>query len=350
MNTIFITFLPEIQKYLHTYLHTLYEVSEYHLNRNVEEIVLNETKQSKSITFYQDTKIDVLEFCANNSSKFSEQEKKIVIDLIKQIKDSKVRQVSLIKTLTKFTYDKSINELKNELLDVEPIYKTYNDNVNKLNKIFQDKFSDEHIITFKTTETRYTSNGYYSYNTKGETILGTIDVAVSQLKINEVKISPSNKKYLKEALQIMPDILQNTLTESEYDAKTDNSFVVYCRTNDNEGFLNKNSFYAAFNQAESFPDISKAKRACSSRGVQNYEIFPTSTTFDKSVEKSPHIIRGNVINNILTLQEKQLIQKMMQTQYVKDIEQKIKNYEEILKNNNLLPESNQQKDKKNFKI
>lgn len=350
MSPILITFLPEIQKYLQIYSHSLYKPTEYHLNRNVEEIVLNETKQSKSITFYQDTKIDVLAFCATNSSRFSEQEKNTIIDLINQIKDCKVKQVSLIKTLTKFTYDRPINELKNELLDVEPIYKIYNNNVQKLNKIFQDKFGDENIITFKTKEIRYPTGTYYSYSQKGETILGSIDIKVSHLKINEQKISSSNKKYLKECLQLMPDIVQHTFTEAEYDAKTDNSFVVYCRINDEEGFLNKNSFFAAFNQAESFPDISKAKRACSSRGVKNYEIFPTSTTFDNSVEKSPHIIRGNVINNILTLQEKQLIQKMMQTQYVIDIENKIKEYEKILKDNNLLPETQQAKEKKNFKL
>lgn len=323
-------FLPELQKYLSIHKSQIIQYfSAPHITKR--HYVLNNGEKSDEI-HHTSNHIDLVKNLVKKRN--APENKKIeIIELLDSIRETSVLEVSLIKTLTFFQLgDKSINQLEQAIIDNKSIVDTFNRNVKKINSLLLEVFTPEESIA--TVTESHIRNGYY--NSK-------IDVKefkrpISDFFIPEYSLTASNKSNTKQVLKLIPDILQNCLTIEEYEAKTDNSYVVYCRSNsrDNEGFLNKNNYYAAFNQAESFPDVAKARRACAARGVYDYEIFPVSAKLGDSLYQTQNFVRGDTITKILTIQEKQLMQAVMHSNYVKELEEKIKNYEQLLIDNNLL--------------
>lgn len=336
-------FLPTLQKYLH--VHSLNLIRYFSKPSNIKTyFVLNEGEKSSLINGTYEHIVLLKNLV--QQKKAPDEKKQEALRLLDSIQNTSIVEVSFMKNLTFFTLkNSSISTLEQSITDSKSIIDNFNKTVSSINSLLIDIFGQEKSIIAQSES--YERNYYHSVNSK--TIKKDIPCGINDFFIPYYTLTNTQKSNIKKALTLIPDILKHCITREEYEAKTDNSYIVYCRDGDREGFLNKNSFYAPFNQAESFPDVAKAKRACSARGVPNYEIFPVSAQLGQSFYQTEKLIRGNTINSILTWQEKELVKAVMHSNYVQELEEKIKNYEAMLVSHNLL-EVKDQKPKKVNKL
>lgn len=336
-------FLPTLQKYLSVQSVNL--ITYFSRPGNIKRyFVLQEGEKSLPVTATYEHIVllkNLLQQKKAPAEKLQE-----TLRLLDSIQNTSIVEVSFMKNLTFFTLENfSINSLDQRIVDSKSIIDNFNKTAGSINSLLVEIFGEEKSIIAQSES--YERNYYRSMNSN--IITKDILCGINDFFIPQYTLTNTQKSNIKKTLTLIPDILQHCITREEYEAKTDNSYIVYCRDGDREGFLNKNSFYAPFNQAESFPDVAKAKRACSARGVPNYEIFPVSAQLGQSLHQTENFIRGNTINSILTWQEKELVKAVMHSNYVQELEDKIKNYEAILVSNNLL-EVKAQKPKKVNKL
>lgn len=128
---------------------------------------------------------------------------------------------------------------------------------------------------------------------------------------------------------------------NEEKANSDSAFIVYCEsaTSDQNGFLNKDSRFGTLNEADLFYDEAKAKRSIAARGAADldWSIWEIGLKVKKlKQQKSDHTPSGP-ISQIIARQEKADLEEFFKTQHYENLNKKLISYEQILKDNNLLP-------------
>lgn len=209
----------------------------------------------------------------------------------------------------------------------------YNKDIDKLNEFITKNFKGEQI---ESVTTDY-------YNRKTFTKTQITNFLFSKYNLNKNNIT--KYKYL---LNNLEEFKNSQKTKEEFSSDTTNSFLVYCNKTGQEGFLNKNTGYGPLASAEFFPDENKAKRACSSRGYVNYQIYRASISFDKMVYNN-NCENGKIIKKITSEKEKEMIEFMFANQNYIKLKNENELFKKILEENNLLPKENQEDEVKSVK-
>lgn len=147
-------------------------------------------------------------------------------------------------------------------------------------------------------------------------------------------LSTVQKFAYKYVVEHNDNILNSCMQEGEFNAQTDNSYIIYCKRYGREGFYNKNNVVGAFSDAQTFHDAKKAVKSCSANRISDYQIWQISSKFiKKAIEKN--CTEGPLLTSIIVKQEKDFIQEVMKVNEVVDMREKIAHYERVLKDNNL---------------
>lgn len=309
-----ILFLPDLQKYVSiSSCNIINELSSYSYSH------LYDINSKKQIDLKNRGKIHVLIYCIGATDEIDSNQKKQLLDIIESMIKINYLDIS-------FHVSKSYCSSNYLNIDLLSKFEKSDSNIelfNNLNKQLKSKIKEFNLQKplVKVVD-----------NEKLYKIINWNDLLLPSKKLSSVV--KNNYKYLTDNLQ---NVLEHCLSRQQYNARTDNSYVVYCKNNSTEGFLSKASTMSPLNEALTFYDAKKAQRSCIARGIANYQIWQTSTKFDKKViEKDCE--SGVLMTAIIAKQEKELLAQSMQLSIFSEMQKKIEHYEKILQENNLSSE------------
>lgn len=327
MSEFSVIFIQKLQKYL-----TI-----------TEEIILQPRRLSNvrlvgSQNPWQYTPVQTIITESIKASSASKEEKNKLFDMLKTMSELKyldITAVTLKKGCNNSYINTSIVARAQESLDNIQKFNQLNKEFKKKVAAFAikpiyEKITTEYILDPDTKQYKRDARGGY-ITKKNITRLDW-----SELFYPNKTLTKNGREGYDYVLNNTEDLLQHSLNQKEYKSQTANSFVVYVKNRESEGFFNKNNPYAPFNEALSFHDIKSAQRACSARGIKNYKVWQISAKFTQ--EHISSCEAGPVLQSIISSQEKSFIEESMKLQEVVDMREKIAKYEALLRANNLLQE------------
>lgn len=306
-----ILFLPDLQKYVSiSSCNILKELGSYVYSH------LYDIKSKKQIDLKNRGKIHVLIYCIGATDEIDSNQKKQLLDIIESM--IKINYLDISFHVSK-SYCSS-NYLNIDLLSKVEKSISSIELFNNLNKQLKSKIKEFNLQ--KPLVKVVDNNQLYK-------VINWSDLLLPQKKLSSVV--KNNYKYLTDNFK---NVLEHCLSRQQYNARTDNSYVVYCKNNSAEGFLSKDHKTSPLNEALTFYDAKKAQRSCIARGITNYQIWQTSTQFiEKVIEKDCE--NGVLMDSIIAKQEKELLAQSMQLSIFNEMQKKIAYYEKILQENNL---------------
>lgn len=202
------------------------------------------------------------------------------------------------------------------------------------------------LITYSHISTLlYFEDSYYKkkiYVTEKEPTL------IKHLLINKKNYSVTQKEYTDYIINNIDKVIEEKIEANLYKIKADISFVIY-QNKSSEGFLDKDGKCSALNKAILFFESTSAEKFCKLRNIDNYKVFQISLkTFKESCNYNCQ--SGDLLNILLSNQEKEILEQQNLVIEIELLNKKIKKYETILQENNLLSINQEQFSKKINKI
>ncbi len=154
---------------------------------------------------------------------------------------------------------------------------------------------------------------------------------------SKIKLGKPIQEVIAYALENPTIVMDSIKTTQDAKASTSGLFFIYHKNKQQDGFVGSDRLYAPLNEAEIFYDGAKAQRSARARGIQDYQVWEASLDFNRAIHQSSNFIPGPTITTIVSNQEKELITKAIATREYQNMQEKLAQYEEILKTNNLLP-------------
>lgn len=265
-------------------------------------------------------------------------DQKSALKVLKELCSMKVLEIRLQVKRCFFDEKYLKSDFKDEIINIDAQIKKYNNLVAQLQ------------VLLKPIDIAFTNYvGVYDWNNQGrhELVYKEVEVPIKDVMPEKYKQTPGLRTATNYMIDNFKEFLSIAISSEEQSADTDNTFIIYLGQKGNtDGFFNK-GYSVAFSNAETFVDIKRAERACSARGIVGYEIWRISSYVEDKVKVNGAPKIGSVSDQIITRQEKKAMENVLKSAHVKDMEKKIAEYEQILRDNKLLEEAPIKKTKSN---
>lgn len=316
-----VVYIEKLQKYLYLKEENITSVQYIH---DIQLINANDP------TYY--TSDHIFTHCIN-ASQISQEDKAQLLSQMQSLREMKYLDISLV-ALKKLCDNQYLNT---QLVDKAQKSLQQIEIFNKINNEFKSKFLSLNIpMLFEKAKIEYIPNeGKYYMSSQSRIV--TSPLGWEEIFFGDKKITKNGREGFNYAINHCSSILESTLNSQQYQAQTDNSYVIYVKEENAEGFFSKNQTTAPFNQALSFHDVKAATRACNSRYIKNYQIWQTSSKFTKQMSSTCDA--GAVLQSIIAQQEKQFLEESMKLQEVVDMKNKIEKYELLLQEHGIAYET-----------
>lgn len=309
-----IVYLKEEQKYL-----TVSKVSIYSTLTPLDmQLTVKDNKQIKTRN-----SLDAIYYAVFYDKSIDLKEKRKIVQLILEMKKIEIYLVNLVSNKKTCFNDYLKSEVFQSFKQNDENLKKYNTLNSQLNNLLKPYLNYENVM--------YWDN----YNIREKEVFVCIEKFIKKDK----RLSHTQKEAIDYAIINEQKILQTAIDESLYKIQTDNSFIIYLNSGNNEGFISANNYFGTLSSALSFDDINAAKNYCKRKGFSKFKIIQLSLNITKEVV-SQNCVDGMLLQNLVFHQEKSFLEKSMQLQEFIDLKEKVLRYESILKENGLLQEKN----------
>lgn len=307
-----IVYLKEEQKYL-----TVSKVSIYSTLTPLDmQLTVKDNKQIKTRN-----SLDAIYYAVYYDRGIDLNEKRKIVQLISEMKKIEIYLVNLVSHKKTCLNDYLKSEVFQSFKKNDENLKKYNTLNSELNNLLKPYLGYENVM--------YWDN----YNNRKKEVFVCIEKFIKKDK----RLSHIQKAAIDYAIINEQKILQEAIEESLYKIQTNNSFIIYLNTGNNEGFINANDYFGTLSSALSFDDINAAKNYCKKKGLNKFKIIQLSLNITKEVA-SQNCLEGVLLQNLVFHQEKIFLEKSMQLQEFIELKEKVSRYESILKENGLLQE------------